>query len=146
MELFDRFYALHHELDRAHHPIPMSTLCQRLECSGSTVTRVIEKMKLYYNAPIHYDHKRRGYLYQQSKNQRFELPGIWFTPDEILALLTFQALLSQLQPGLLNPLLDPLNKRINKILALKQSEQTTKNTPPTGNPDTTPSHHSRSPL
>ena len=53
----------------------MRSLRQRLECSGSTVTRVIEKMKLYYNAPIHYDHKRRSYLYQQGKDQRFELPG-----------------------------------------------------------------------
>lgn len=133
MELFDRFYALHHELDQARHPIPMRTLCERLQCHKSTIKRVMERMKLYYNAPIHYDHKRRGYIYQQGKDQRFELPGIWFTPDEILALLTFQALLSQLQPGLLNPLLDPLNKRINNILAIKQGEKqrpSAKSSPP----------------
>jgi predicted DNA-binding transcriptional regulator YafY len=120
MELFDRFYALHHELDRAKQPIPMRTLCQRLECSRSTIKRVIEKMTLYYNAPIHYDRKRNGYSYQQIGSERFEMPGIWFTPDEILALLTFQALLSDLQPGLLNPLLQPLNKRIDKILDIKR--------------------------
>ena len=128
MELFDRFYALHHELDHAKQPVSMHSLCQRLECSRSTVKRVADKMKLYYNAPIHYDRKRNGYLYQQHGSQRFELPGIWFTPSEILALLTFQSLLSDIQPGLLNPLLAPLNKRIDKILEIKRKQTPTNNT------------------
>jgi len=29
MELFDRIYALHRELDAAHRPIPVKTLAQR---------------------------------------------------------------------------------------------------------------------
>jgi predicted DNA-binding transcriptional regulator YafY len=32
MDLFDRIYALHHELDRAHQPVSMATLELHLEC------------------------------------------------------------------------------------------------------------------
>ena len=124
MELLDRIYALHRELDNAHRPIPVKTLSQRLECSESTVKRTANRMRDYYNAPI--ESSRQGYYYQQHGDTRFELPGLWFTPAEVRALLTLQQLLADIQPGLLTPLLAPLKKRIGGILDLEQDPKPAK--------------------
>lgn len=114
MELLDRIFALHHELQPAHRPIPVKTLAERLECSESTVKRVVAHMRNYFQAPI--ATSRAGYMYKQTDNERYELPGLWFNPDEILALLACQQLLDQMQPGLLTPMLKPLRSRIDKLL------------------------------
>ena len=45
-----------------------------------------------------------------------ELPGFWFTQDEILALMTIQSMIEQLDPGLLGPKLKPLRKRLDDML------------------------------
>lgn len=52
-----------------------------------------------------------------AKGERFELPGLWFSPDELHALLSIQQLLSRLGPGLLERELQPLRDRIERVLA-----------------------------
>lgn len=46
-----------------------------------------------------------------------ELPGLWFSPEEILALVTIQQLLAQLAPGMLGPKLKPLQARLADLMA-----------------------------
>ncbi len=117
MDRLQRIYKLHQIITAHHLPVPHLVLQAKLECSRATVTRVIEEMRLHFNAPIKYDRERNGYFYDTAEGATFELPGIWFNASELYALLTTQQLLEQTQPGLLNNHLKPLKTRIEKILA-----------------------------
>lgn len=79
-------------------------------------------MKLYFNAPLEYDHERNGYYYDTQNGKTFELPGVCFNAAELHALLTTQQLLEQMQPGLLDGHLKPLRERIEKLLAAGQHD------------------------
>jgi predicted DNA-binding transcriptional regulator YafY len=70
------------------------------------------------NAPIEWDRERRGYRLARdaAESGRYELPGLWFNPSEIRALLTMQHLLADLQPGLLGPHVKPLLARLRALL------------------------------
>ena len=103
-------------------PVSRSTLEQELECSRATVKRIIQEMKLYFNAPLEYDRERNGYYYDTRAGQTFELPGVWFNESELHALLTTQQLLEQLQPGLLGSHLKPIKERVEKLLAAGQHD------------------------
>lgn len=120
MDRLQRIYKLHHIISARRHPIPRATLEQELECSRATVKRIIQEMKLYFNAPIEYDRERNGYYYDTQNGQTFELPGVWFNAAELHALLTTQQLLEQVQPGLLDHHLKPLKVRVEKLLAAGQ--------------------------
>jgi predicted DNA-binding transcriptional regulator YafY len=117
MDRLQRIYKLHQVIATHRKPVPHLTLQEKLECSRATVTRVIEEMRLYFNAPLKYDREHNGYFYDTKKEEVFELPGVWFNATELYALLTTQQLLEQTQPGLLGNHLKPLKDRIEKILA-----------------------------
>jgi predicted DNA-binding transcriptional regulator YafY len=95
-------------------------LQEKLECSRATVNRIIEEMRLYFNAPIEYDRLRNGYHYALNNGETFEFPGLWFSASELYALLTAQQLLAHVQPGLLDTQLKPVKGRIEKILSASQ--------------------------
>lgn len=120
MDRLQRIYKLHQVIAAHRLPVPHSMLQEKLECSRATVNRIIEEMRLYFNAPLKYDRERNGYLYDTRDGEVFELPGIWFNATELYALLTTQQLLEQAQPGLLDSHLKPLKDRIEKILASEQ--------------------------
>ncbi len=70
------------------------------------------------NAPIEFDRFSGGYRYGKPRvGPRFELPGLWFSADEILALMTMHQMLVSLDAGgLLGPHIKPLMERLNKAL------------------------------
>lgn len=115
MDRFDRIYALHRLLSAASLPVPRRRIEEQLEYSRATAKRIIEAMRLFLDAPIEYDTARNGYYYAPSE-RKYDLPGLWFNADELLALLTAQQLLHDLQPGLLDEHLGPLRRRIERIL------------------------------
>jgi proteasome accessory factor C len=120
VDRFDRIFELNRILQAARAPVSRRRLEAELECSRATVNRIIEDMRLYLNAPIVYDVERNGYFYDQSEGM-YELPGLWLNASELHALLSVQQLLAEVQPGLLDPLLKPLNKRIAGLLELQQA-------------------------
>jgi len=117
MDRLQRIYKLHQVISSHRRPVSHAILQDKLECSRATVTRVIEEMRLHFNAPIQYDRERNGYFYDLAHGEVFELPGVWFNATELYALLTTQQLLEQTQPGLLDNHLKPLKTRIEKILS-----------------------------
>ena len=121
MDRFDRIFELNRILQSARHPVSRRRLEEELECSRATIKRIIEDMRLYLNAPIVYDRERNGYCYDQSEGEMYELPGLWFNASELHALLTVQQLLADVQPGLLDPVLKPLQKRIDELLDLQKA-------------------------
>jgi len=118
MDRLQRIYKLHQAVSSRRHPVSCQTLQDELECSRATVNRIIQEMRLYFNAPIEYDRQHNGYHYALSDGQIFELPGLWFSETELYALLTTQQLLAHVQPGLLDTQLKPVKERIEQILAV----------------------------
>lgn len=117
MNLFDRIYQLHQVLSESRYPVSHQTIQERLECSRATATRVISRMRLYFDAPIAYDREANGYRY--TGDGSFQLPGLWFTEAELSSLLTVQKLLDEAGPGLLENVLAPLKGRLDDILQSK---------------------------
>lgn len=118
MNRFNRIYALHRCLGQARRPVSRRRLEEQLECSTATVKRIIQDMRDTLGAPIEYDREHNGYYYRRLRpgEAPYELPGVWFRPDELHALLTAQHLLSRLQPGLFGNLLAPLRGGIQRAL------------------------------
>lgn len=118
MDKFDRIYALHGVLDGRRTPIPMEDLRARLGgCSRATVFRAIDALKDRLGAPIEYDGEHGGYRYAPSPPEReYQLPGLWFTAQELQALVVFRRLLATLGPGLLEEHLAPISKRVDQLI------------------------------
>lgn len=116
MDRFDRIFALHKILASRRTPISREELQQKLECSRATVGRLIEDARGQLGAPILYDRDRGGYYYDRATAQVYELPGLWLNASELYALLVSERLLSEVQPGILEPTLGPLRERIGELL------------------------------
>lgn len=90
-------------------------LMARLEISRATLKRDIAKLRDQLHVPIEFDRDAGGYTLSQGHTDS-ELPGLWFSQEELLALVTIQHLLEQLEPGLLGAKLKPLKERLNQLM------------------------------
>jgi predicted DNA-binding transcriptional regulator YafY len=117
MDRTERFYKIHRLL-QAKGVVKVADLLRELGVSRATFKRDLEYMRDRMNAPIEWDRESRGYRFVQppAGAPRYELPGLWFSPEEIRALLTMQSLLASLQPGLLEPHVKPLLARLRAAL------------------------------
>lgn len=88
------------------------------EVSLATLKRDIAKLRDQLGTPILYDRDRGGY-YLDRDNTQTEMPGLWFSPEELVALLTIQRLIEQLEPGLLGLKLSPLKRKLTQLLEAK---------------------------
>jgi len=112
----ERLYHLHNILSQRRTPISRQDLMERLECSQATLYRLVNELRDFLGAPIEQDPDTRGFFYDRSYEQPFELPGIWISPGELQALLTARQVLSSVQPGLLEGELESLQGRITSLL------------------------------
>ena len=88
-----------------------------LEVSLATFKRDLEYLRDRIGAPIEWNAERRGYEYRtKAGDPPFQLPGLWFNPSEIEALLTMHAMLDEIQPGLLGRHVEPLRARLETLL------------------------------
>jgi len=116
MERLERFYKIH-QLLTDRNAVPFKVLMERLGVSRASVKRDLEYMRSRFNAPIEYDREANGYRFGAPRpGPRYELPGLWFSADEAYALLTMHSLLAELQPGLLEPHIKPLQERVRSVL------------------------------
>ncbi len=95
--------------------LPREDILAALEISPATFKRDIAKLRDRLGTPIVFDRDLGGYRLETEQDAT-ELPGFWFTQDEILALMTIQSMIEQLDPGLLGPKLKPLRKRLDDML------------------------------
>jgi len=116
MDRSERFLKIHQLLESGK-PRSFVELQKSLGVSRATLKRDLEYMRSRFNAPIEYDRDSNGYRFGRSRSgPRYELPGVWFTAEELHALFTMQHLLENLQPGLLSPHIKPLQARLSAIL------------------------------
>lgn len=116
MDKTERFYKIDALLQANRH-VPIDRMLRELEVSKATFKRDIEYMRERLNAPIEWDRDERGYKYTGKQTDRQQaLPGLWFNSSEAYALLMMQALLAEMQPGLLGAHIEPLKARLRAVI------------------------------
>lgn len=123
MDRYTRIYALHQLLKNSRYRVSTAAICEALQCSDSSARRVIRYMRDYLNAPIQSDHKRGGYWYEADEKEHFELPGIWFNAADLYALLGSLQLLREIQPGLLQEQVRPVQERLQRLLVAPHGDE-----------------------
>jgi len=117
MNRSERFYRID-QLLAARGVMTRQSLLDELDISWSTLKRDLMYLKDRFHAPIVFDREAGGYRFAQPEiGPKYELPGLWFNGDETHALLTMHQLLSELEPGLLTPHIEPLLSRLEAIVA-----------------------------
>ena len=114
MAEIDRYYA-YQSLFTGRKAVPKSEILKKLEISSATFKRDLTMFRDRLNTPIIFDRDLAGYRIENPDAFQ-QLPGLWFSQEEALALMTIQTMIGQLEPGLLGPKLKPLQTRLNKIL------------------------------
>jgi predicted DNA-binding transcriptional regulator YafY len=114
MSEIDRLYS-YRTLLTGRRAVPRDEILSKLEISQATFKRDLAKLRDRLNIPVVFDRDLGGYRLDNT-DMRQELPGLWFSQDEVLALLTIQNMLEQLEPGLLGPKLKPLQQRLDDML------------------------------
>lgn len=118
MDRTERFYRIDQLLSE-NQAVTFSRLLEELEVSPATLKRDMEYMRNRMNAPIVWNRDARGYRFEAKPKtgKQYELPGLWFSPNEIHSLLTMYHLLSNIDPGgLLSSHVKPLLSRLNGLL------------------------------
>ena len=118
MDRTERFYRIDQLLNDKK-IVPFSLLVDKLEVSRATIKRDLEYMRNRLNAPIVWDREEGGYRFagREGGAAQYELPGLWFSAQEVHALLTMQHLLMNLDTGgLLGPHIAPLLARLRALL------------------------------
>jgi predicted DNA-binding transcriptional regulator YafY len=110
----ERFYRIRQKL------IEKGALTRReieddLEISHATFKRDIEYLRDRLNVPIVWSRERQAYVLDAGAEQS-ELPGVWFSPAEVYALLEIDHLLGSLGGGLVARQLAPLRTRLASLL------------------------------
>lgn len=118
MDKFDRTYELHRLFSGRRVPITMDEIMARMECSRATAKRGIETLRDQLNAPLVYDRERGGYLYADGEDA-WELPGLWLTSRELVAMLAAIKFLNESGQGVVSEMLRPFRQKLEKILAGK---------------------------
>lgn len=100
--------------------VTIAELLNKLEVSKATLNRDLALMRDRMNAPIIFDSELGGYRFDKDKKMLgapYELPGLWFSSDEIHALLTMHYLITDLDTGgLLGAHIQPLQSRLTALL------------------------------
>ena len=108
--------------NRGH--VSFQALLDELEVSPATLKRDLEYLRDQLGAPIEYDRFSNGYrLGAESRGQKRELPGPWFSERELYSLLMAHQLLSELDSdGVIGRHLQPLLDRIHQMLGTGETE------------------------
>ena len=117
MDRLERFYRMQGMLKNRRFVRTQDFLAE-LEVSRATFKRDLDYMKDRLHAPIIYDRHHEAYRFDDSvaDSELWQLPGLWFSADELRALLTMDSLLGDLQPGVLAELTGPIRKRLKELL------------------------------
>ena len=118
MDRTERFYKIDQML-QSRGRVKVGEFLEALDVSLATFKRDLEYMRSRLNAPIVWDRDQEAYRFEEGragKGPKYELPGLWFSPSEALALLTLEHLVEGMEPGLLGAHVKPLKARLAALL------------------------------
>ena len=121
MDRTERFYKIELML-RARGCVSFAALREELDISPATLKRDLQYLRDRLDAPIVYDAHDNGYRFEApsaggARATRHELPGLWFSENEIHALLTMHQLVAGLDDdGVLARHLQPLLDKLQGML------------------------------
>ncbi|PWK92490.1 helix-turn-helix transcriptional regulator [Fulvimonas soli] len=123
MDRYERILTLHRLLKAAHYPVPLPRLMDELQCSRATLYRDIAFLRDALGAPVESaGGEHAAFRYEAGEGERFELPGLWLTSDELAALLALNELIGRSGPGgVLAGALAPFKARIEHLLSDRDS-------------------------
>jgi predicted DNA-binding transcriptional regulator YafY len=71
---------------------------------------------------LDYDRKRGGYFYnQQNAVKPYELPGLWFSAEELYGLLICHQILRNISPGIFSQQITQLQQRIDDLFKIRHN-------------------------
>jgi predicted DNA-binding transcriptional regulator YafY len=117
VDRYERTLTLHRLLKGVRYPVPLQRLMDELGCSRATVYRDVAFLRDGLGAPLETSDDPPGFHYAADQADKFELPGLWLSSDELLALLAAHQLLARTGPGVLSSALAPLKNRIDTLLS-----------------------------
>jgi predicted DNA-binding transcriptional regulator YafY len=118
MDRYERILTLHRLLKTARYPVSLQHLKDELGCSRATLYRDIAFLRDALGAPIENGEGDEASIhYAAEEGERFELPGLWLTSEELAALLALNELLGRADPGVLAGALAPFRARIERLLS-----------------------------
>ena len=127
MDRTERFYKIELLL-RSRGCVSFAALREELDVSPATLKRDLQYLRDRLAAPIVYDAFDNGYRFAENGAgaargaERHELPGLWFSENEIHALLTMHQLLAGLDDdGVLARHLQPLMDKLQGMLGADES-------------------------
>lgn len=127
MDRYERILTLHRELKNARYPVSLAHLRTELACSRATVYRDVAFLRDALGAPVESaGTEEAAFSYAADAAERFELPGLWLTSEELAAILALNQLIDRSDPGVLTGALAPFKSRIENLL----SERVSGDTPP----------------
>lgn len=129
MDRTERFYKIELLL-RSRGCVSFAALREELDVSPATLKRDLQYLRDRLDAPIVYDAHDNGYRFESASGAagaraapRHELPGLWFSENEIHALLTMHQLLAGLDDdGVLSRHLQPMLDKLQGMLGADESE------------------------
>jgi predicted DNA-binding transcriptional regulator YafY len=123
MDRTERFYKIELLL-RSRGCVSFEALIDELCVSPATLKRDLQYLRDRLSAPIVYDRFDNGYRFEQgAASQHHELPGLWFSEQEITALLTMHQLMAGLDDdGVLSRHLQPMMDKLQGMLGADESE------------------------
>jgi predicted DNA-binding transcriptional regulator YafY len=116
MHQYERVLKLHGIFKSHRRPVGAQRLREELGCSRATLYRDIAFLRDALGAPLDSDPEGAGFVYDQTEGERFELPGLWLTSEELSALMALEALVVRSDPGVLADALAPFRTRVEKLL------------------------------
>lgn len=117
MDKFDRIFQLHSILKNRKRAISGADLMRQLECSKATLHRSLDLLRDVLRAPVVFDADSGGYCYaKDTAREAYELPGLWFSADELQALTLIHRLVLDAGGGLLEDQLKPLAERLKALI------------------------------
>jgi predicted DNA-binding transcriptional regulator YafY len=118
----ERFYKID-MLIRSRGCVGFETLMRELGVSRATLKRDLEYLRSRLDVPIVYDRDDNGYRFDKRAPAQHQLPGVWFSEQEIHALLTMHQLIAQLDTGgMLARHLQPLLAKLHGMLGASDRE------------------------
>ena len=126
MDRTERIYKIELLL-KSHGCVSFAALQAELDVSPATLKRDLQYLRDRLSAPIVYDAYTNGYRFAPARagaanTPRHELPGLWFSENEIHALLTMHQLLAGLDDdGVLARHLQPLTDKLQGMLGADES-------------------------